>query len=125
MPRNKTLKALRKEQDRQQLSEQGYNVIKHRYTAYDVNVLLQLSLNYAEKRTGNDIATIFNCITTQLYNYKNTTRVNEINKKGKIIDEKSVCLSLGVPAVNALNCPHCNQVIELDSPNVPNKDNKS
>ena len=110
---NKTLKALRKDQDRQQLKNQGYNVIRHRYNHYDVNVLLQLCMNQVTKHTDADISTVFSRITTQLLRFRNSTRVNDDDSKGNIIDEKSVCLSHGVPMPEPIKCPRCCHSITL------------
>jgi hypothetical protein len=139
----KTLKGLKKEQLRQSLIDNNFQVVRHRYNYLKLETLFQVAMNRISRREGIPVTKVFHLLTISIRSFQNTPRVNVNPNKYEIIDEKMVCLSHGNPddlhpplvlsscsaqdvkytkdntnvvanQVSMSLCPHCDKAIQYD-----------
>lgn len=94
----KTLKGLRKQQARQELSDQGYTVIAHRQNYIKTDRMLQIAINRIAKLIDETPELIYHRIKGELHYLESNTRVRQEKDKSRVIDDRVVCLKHIDPA---------------------------
>jgi len=87
-----TLRGMKKFQARQELADQGYQVIAHRQNYIKTDRMLQIAINRIAKLINEDPELIYHRIKAELHRVESYAHVREDKREGKIIDDLVVCL---------------------------------
>ena len=126
---NKTLKQLRREQNKNVLTSKGFNYVTNHLQAHNLDFLLQLAMNklieyYAIKHNKHDmtIAKVLHSLQAQKTAVTRYARVKTQENIGEVTEERASCLYNGVPDQEHFTCPNCAHDIELlPAPKYPTK----
>jgi hypothetical protein len=93
----KTLRGLRKEQNRQTLIDNNFQVVRHRMNFLQTDTMLQIAVNRLAKATNQPFYKVFHLINVQKNALETYARVNKNTGNNRIVDVHTVCLLHGNP----------------------------
>jgi len=92
-----TLRGLRKEQARQELTQYGYDVIRHRLNALDTEKTMQVLLNRLAKELDSTVQDVWHKVKCERYFIDQYARVRSEKDMSRIKDDLMGCLEYTDP----------------------------